>query len=315
MARSGTGARTETTTGMDGKPRDKLSQGSNGRDSPPVRPLHTYDDIFGDNTVKGSVTELMIQDLHAFRNHPFRVVDDEDMEELTRSIVEKGVLVPVNVRRSTGGGYEIIAGHRRCHAAERAGLFKVPAVIMEISDEDAVDFMVYSNIYRSRILPSEKAFAYQMQMDALKRKKGGGTVSADAVGRKYGDSARKVQRYIRLTHLPKELLDLVDAGRLTREAGYWISFLEEKQQGWVLKVYRDYKKLPSGQTARKLRDRHEDHLLTRDALETMILSSSSRRKVNLQPKQIDKYFPPEYDAEKIEEIIYLLLERWKKESE
>ena len=276
--------------------------------------LSSYDDLFGETPVHADAVEVMIKELHDFDNHPFHVNDDEDMAELVQSVRDKGILVPLTVRPKDEG-YEIISGHRRKHAAEIAGLFKVPVMIRELSDEDAVDIMIYSNIQRTNILPSEKAMAYRLQMDMMNHRGRKGTLSSDVIGKKYGDNTRKVYRYIRLTYLHKDLLDLVDNAKMTMQAGYWLSYLDEQGQGWILKIFRQYRKLPSGRTAQQLKEQQEDHVLTLDSAETLILGNSYRRKVSLKPKRIDKFFSPEYDAEQIEEIIYELLERWKNEQE
>ena len=277
--------------------------------------LSSYDELFGETPVHADAVEVMIKELYDFENHPFHVNDDEDMAELVQSVRDKGILVPLTVRPKDGGGYEIISGHRRRHAAEIAGLFKVPVLIRELSDEDAVDIMIYSNIQRTNILPSEKEMAYRLQMETIKKKKKKGTSAPDAVGKKYGDNARKVQRYIRLTYLHKDLLDLIDNGKMTMQAGYWLSFLDEQGQGWILKIFRQYRKLPSGRTAQQLKEQQDDHVLTLDSAEILILGNSYRRKVSLKPKRVDQFFSSEYDAEQIEEIIYELLERWKNEQE
>lgn len=172
--------------------------------------LNSYDDLFGESTANPEAVEVLTKELHDFRNHPFHVTDDDDMAELVQSIRDKGVLVPLTVRPMEEGGYEIISGHRRKHAAELSGLFKVPVLIRDLSDEDAVDIMIYSNIQRTNILPSEKAFAYRLQMETMRHQGKKGASSSEAVGKKYGDNARKVQRYMRLTFLHKDLLDLVD---------------------------------------------------------------------------------------------------------
>ena len=275
--------------------------------------LNSYDDLFGKTLSNEGTVEVLIRELHDFENHPFQVRDDDDMEELVQSIREKGILVPLTVRPKDGGGYEVISGHRRKHAAELSGLFKVPVFIRQMPDEDAVDIMVYSNIQRTNILPSEKAKAYRLQMETMRHQGRKGASTPEAVGKKYGDNARKVQRYIRLTFLHNDLLELIDDGKLTMDAGYWLSFLGEKEQGWILKVFRQYKKLPSGRTAQQLIDQNEDHILTFDRAETLILGNGYRRRVSLKAKRIDQLFPPEYDGDQIEEIIYQLLERWKEE--
>ena len=273
--------------------------------------LNSYDDLFGEAPVHAEAVEVMIKELYDFENHPFHVIDDEDMSELVQSIRDKGILVPLTVRAKDDGGYEIISGHRRKHAAEIAGLFKVPVLIRDLSDEEAVDIMIYSNIQRTNILPSEKARAYRLQMEMMKHQGRKGVLTTDAIGKKYGDNTRKVYRYIRLTYLHDELLDLIDNGKMTIQAGYWISFLDEGEQGWILSIFRQYKKLPSGRTAQQLKEQKDDHVLTLDSAEDLILGNGYRRKVSLKSKRIDQYFPPEYDGEQIEEIIYELLERWK----
>ena len=289
--------------------------GKTTKRSKPEIKLNSYDDLFGDAPLQTDAVEVMIKDLYEFENHPFHVTDDEDMAELIQSIRDKGILVPLIVRSKEGGGYEIISGHRRKHAAEIAGLFKVPVLIREMPDEEAVDIMIYSNIQRTNILPSEKARAYRLQMETMKHQGKKGNLTSDAIGKKYGDNTRKVYRYIRLSYLQEDLLNLIDNGKMTIQAGYWLSFLDEQGQGWILKIFRQYRKLPSGRTAQQLKEQQDDHVLTLDSAETLILGNSYRRKVSLKPKRIDQFFSPEYDAEQIEEIIYELLEQWKNEQE
>ena len=182
--------------------------------------MNSYESLFGELTDEGESTDLFIKELHDFKEHPFRVTDDEDMLELIQSIKEKGILVPLTVRPIAEGGYEIM------------------------SDEDAVDIMIYSNIQRTNVLPSEKANAYKLQMETMRHQGKKGLSTPDAVGKKYGDNARKVQRYIRLTYLIPDLLELVDKRKLSMQAGYWISFLDEPEQNWILKTYQLYGKLP-----------------------------------------------------------------------
>ena len=289
--------------------------GKTTKRSKPEIKLNSYDDLFGDAPLQTDAVEVMIKDLYEFENHPFHVTDDEDMAELIQSIRDKGILVPLIVRSKEGGGYEIISGHRRKHAAEIAGLFKVPVLIREMPDEEAVDIMIYSNIQRTNILHSEKARAYRLQMETMKHQGKKGNLTSDAIGKKYGDNTRKVYRYIRLSYLHEDLLNLIDNGKMTIQAGYWLSFLNEQEQGWILKIFQQYRKLPSGRTAQQLKEHQEDHVLTLDRAETLILGNGYRRKVSLKSKRIDRIFPPEYDGEQIEEIIYELLERWKSEQE
>lgn len=289
-----------------------------GKTTRSVKPdikLNSYESLFGELSDEGESTDLFIKELHDFKGHPFRVTDDEDMLELIQSIKEKGILVPLTVRPIAEGGYEIISGHRRKRAAEIAGLEKVPAIIRELSDEDAVDIMIYSNIQRTNVLPSEKANAYKLQMETMRHQGKKGSSTPDAVGKKYGDNARKVQRYIRLTYLIQDLLELVDKKKLSMQAGYWISFLDEPEQNWILKTYQLYGKLPSCRTAQQLRDQHDEGVLTKNSTEGLILGNRYCRRVTLKTRRLNQIFSPEYDTAQIEEIIYQLLDRWKEEQE
>jgi len=274
--------------------------------------LQTYDDLFGDMTDSASAQEVYIKELHDFRNHPFRVVDDDEMQDLVQSIREKGVLTPPIVRTRPEGGYEIISGHRRKHAASLAGLFKIPVIVRELSDEDAVDVMVYSNIQRTNILPSEKAHAYRMQWDLLRHPGKKGRPAPEEVGRKYGDNARKVQRYVRLTYLLPDFLDYIDSGKLTMQAGYAISFLGKEEQGWVQNAIRTYQKMPSGKCAEQIRSKSEEKVLTEDMVKLLILGKPKRkRNITLKSSSLDKYFPPDISGEEIEKTVYMLLDQWK----
>ena len=173
--------------------------------------------------------EIEINKIHAFKNHPFKVLDDEKMQDLIGSVKLSGVLTPVLLRVDSNDEYEMISGHRRLHAAKMAGLTTIPAIVRELSDDDAVIAMVDANIQREELLPSEKAFAYKMKLDAMKRQAGRpknnsgqndqnlmGTVSRDVLAKQVGESSKQVQRYIRLTELIPELLDMVDSNRLMR---------------------------------------------------------------------------------------------------
>jgi ParB family chromosome partitioning protein len=234
------------------------------------------------------------------------------MQDLIQSIKEKGVLTPPIVRTRPEGGYEVISGHRRKHAASLAGLFKIPVVVRDLSDEDAVDVMVYSNIQRTNVLPSEKAFAYRMQWDLLRHPGKKGRPAPEEVGRKYGDNARKVQRYVRLTYLLPELLDYIDSSKLTMQAGYAISFLSKEEQGWVQSAIKTYQKMPNGKCAEQIRSKSEDKVLTEDMVKLLILGKPRRkRNITLKGSSLDKYFPPEMSGEEIEKTVYMLLDQWK----
>lgn len=276
--------------------------------------LQTYDDLFGDTTDSAPAIEVYIKELHDFKNHPFHVNDDEEMQELVQSIREKGVLTPPIVRTRPEGGYEVISGHRRKHAAVLAGLFKMPVIVKELSDEDAVDVMVYSNIQRTNILPSEKAFAYRMQWDLLRHPGKKGRPAPEEVGKKYGDNARKVQRYVRLTYLLPEFLDYIDDGRLTMQAGYAISFLCNEEQRWVQNAIQTYQKMPNGKCAEQIRAKSEEKVLTEEIVKLLILGKPKRkRSITLKSSSLDKYFPPDISGEEIEKTVYMLLDRWREE--
>jgi len=278
--------------------------------------MNTFDQLFETGNGQEKSKEILLRELHEFEGHPFRVVDDENMEELIQSIRERGILVPVMVRTREEGGYEIISGHRRCYAARQAGLFKVPAVINELTDEEAVDAMIYTNIQRETILPSEKARAYRLQMDTIRHPGIKGSPSLDVVGKKYGDNARRVQRYIRLTFLIDDLLELVDEGKLTMQAGYALSFIKREHQQWVMQVYRETKRLPTGRQAERIRGCSEECDLSQEKLRNMITGKTRiRRDIVLHRKKLDEFFSPDISEEEIEKLIFRLIERWKSQED
>ena len=203
--------------------------------------LQTVDELLGVPEIAGT-QEIELGRIHAFPNHPFKVLDDERMDMLVESIRENGILNPVIVRPDKNGDYEMISGHRRLHAAGIVGLSKIPAIVKEMSDDEAIVYMVDSNIQREELLPSEKAFAFKMKMDAMNRqgKRGDLTFGHDVqkwshqtIGADSGFSGRQVQRYIRLTELIPELLDMVDSKRLQFTAGVEISFIDKEIQQWI----------------------------------------------------------------------------------
>lgn len=278
--------------------------------------LNTFEQVFGEPAGHSKTKELPIRELHEFDGHPFRVVDDESMEELVQSIRDRGILVPVMVRPGRTDGYEIISGHRRCHAAFLAGLFKVPAVICELTDEEAVDAMIYTNIQRASILPSEKARAYRLQMEIMKHPGARGSAASTAAGRKYGDNARKVQRYIRLTFLIDDLLALVDEGKLCMQAGYELSFMKQEQQRWVMQVYRETKRLPSGNLAEKIRSCADDEDLSPEKICAMVSGKGQERKnIVLSRKRIEPYLTKDISDGEITELAYSLFREWRTRKE
>ena len=197
--------------------------------------LSSYDDLFGvaGDTSGEQVINAKLSDLHTFKGHPFRVLDDEKMEETTESISKYGVLVPGIVRPRKEGGYEIIAGHRRKRGSERAGLETMPVIVRNYTDDEATIIMVDSNIQREDILPSEKAKAYAMKYEAMKHQGSKGGSTLDEVGEAAGESGKTVQRYVWLARLSDELLDMVDKKKIGIAQGLDISFLSEEAQQWV----------------------------------------------------------------------------------
>lgn len=281
--------------------------------------LNTFDDLFGSSEVQETGLEQIInvplKDLHEFKDHPFRVVDDEKMEETTESIRQYGVLVPGIARPRTGGGYELIAGHRRKRGSERAGKAEMPIIVRNYSDDEATIIMVDSNIQREDILPGEKAKAYKMKYEAMKHQgKKSGKNTLDEVGEAAGENAKKVQRYIWLARLSDTLLEMVDTKRLGFSQGVDISFLSEEAQQWVEAVLEDTKCPVSMVQSAKLKEFGKGRELT-PAMVRLILSEEKpkERKVTIKADKIREYFAEDYSNEDIENIIMSLLDKWKAE--
>lgn len=276
--------------------------------------LGGYDALFGETEVE-QIIEVPLNSLHNFKNHPFRVLDDGKMEETVESIRQHGVLVPGIARPRKGGGYEIIAGHRRKHGLELAGKETMPFVVRDYTDDEATIIMVDSNIQREDILPSEKAKAYRMKYDALKhqgKKAGGRTI--EEMGEDAGESAKTIQRYLWLSRLSDGLLDLVDRKKLGFMQGVDISFLAEEAQGWVHSLIAETGAGVNAAQSAKLKEYGKTGELT-PAMVSLILSEEKpkERKVTLKADKITRYFPNDYSNEEIEEVIIGLLEKWKGE--
>lgn len=283
--------------------------------------LNSFDDLFGTSEVPQTGLEQIInaplQDLYEFKDHPFRVVDDEKMEETVESIRQYGVLVPGIARPRTGGGYELISGHRRKHGSQRAGKSEMPVIVRDYSDDEATIIMVDSNIQREDILPSEKAKAYKMKYEAMKhqgRKSGKNTL--DEVGEAAGENAKKVQRYIWLARLSDTLLEMVDTKRLGFSQGVDISFLSEEAQQWVEVVMEDTKCSVNMVQSAKLKEYGKNGELTM-AIVRLILSEEKpkERKVTIKADKIREYFADDYSSEDIENIIIQLLDEWKQKKQ
>ena len=278
--------------------------------------IDSFDDLFGNTTREDSssseqVVEVLLEDLHTFQNHPFRVVDDEKMEETVESIKKYGVLMPGIVRPRIEGGYEIIAGHRRKRGSELAGKTTMPVFIRNYTDEEAVVIMVDTNIQREDILPSEKAKAYRMKYEAMKHqgKLGGNTL--EVLGEQAGESKKTVQRYIRLAYLSDELLDLVDKKKIGFMQGVDISYLSEEEQKWVFAVVSTQKGTITTTQAGKLKEYAKRGELTVAVVELLLTEQKlPERKVTIKAEKISKYFPEDYSSEDMETVIMELLEEW-----
>ncbi len=281
--------------------------------------MESFDDLFGGSSAQEIGAEQIINaplaDLHEFKDHPFKVWDDEKMEETTESIRLYGVLVPGIARPRAGGGYELIAGHRRKHGSERAGKPEMPIIVRNYSDDEATIIMVDSNIQREDILPSEKAKAYKMKYEAMKHQgKKSGKNTLDEVGEAAGENAKKVQRYIWLSRLSDELLEMVDSRKLGFSQGVDISFLPEEAQQWVEVIIEEQGCNVSTVQSGKLKEYGKSGELT-FAMVRLILTEEKpkERKVTLKANKISKYFSDSYSNEEIENIIISLLDKWREE--
>ena len=286
--------------------------------------LQSVDELLGVPEIAGT-QEIELGRIHSFPNHPFKVLDDEKMDTLVESIRENGILNPVIVRPDQNGDYEMISGHRRLHAAGIVGLKKVPAIVKEMSDDEAIIKMVDANIQREEILPSERAFSLKMKMDAIKRQgkrsdltsdQNGPKLSAVEVGESAGISSTQVKRYIRLTELIPEILDLVDQKKVQFTLAVDISYFDEQVQKWIYEYIKDNGFLKPVQIAAlkeqpNLANTTQYHVIS--ILNGALPQKSSSAKVSLSEKKLDKYFPPHYSAKQREDVIIQLLEQWSKE--
>lgn len=282
--------------------------------------LNSFNDLFGmtDSESRNTdVRDVMIDELFEFKNHPFKVKDDARMEELVESIREHGVLVPGIARIRPQGGYEIIAGHSRKHACELAGISTMPMFIRNMTDDEATVVMVDSNIQREDILPSEKAKAYKLKYDAIKHqgKKGN---SLSAMGEESGESIKVIQRYIWLSRLSDELLDMVDEKILGFTQGVDISFLKKKEQEWVQSVIEKQKVNISTKQSDAIKKASQSGKLTEAMVWEMLFPSveaKKSRRIIIKSDKLDNYFSDNYSEEDIEQVIIELLDKWKAESE
>lgn len=275
-----------------------------------------------------SAMEIEIDKIKSFAGHPFKVIDDEKMQDLIESISESGVLTPVLIRPDQNDGYEMISGHRRMHAAQKAGIITIPAIVREMTDDEAVIAMVDANIQREELLPSEKAFAYKMKLEAMKRQGSRTDLtlsqnetklrSDEILSKQVGESRAQVQRFIRLTELIPDLLELVDKKRLNFTIAVDISYIPQYVQKWIYEYICDNGFIKPNQIA-ALRNYLGQGPVTQSLMISILNShipvKAPARKVTLNEKKLTKYFPKNYTSEDMEKVIESLLEKWKQEQE
>ena len=273
-----------------------------------------------------SAMEIEINKIHAFKNHPFKVLDDEKMQDLIESVKLSGVLTPVLLRVDSNDEYEMISGHRRLHVAKMAGLTTIPAIVRELSDDDAVIAMVDANIQREELLPSEKAFAYRMKLEAMKRQGSRTDLtlsqnetksrSDEVLSKQVGESRAQVQRYIRLTELIPELLDLVDSKKLKFTVAVDISYIDKEIQKWIYEYIKDTGFIKPQQIT-ALRNQLNEGAVNQVGMLTIfnkcMMVKTPSRSITFSEKKLTKYFPESYSADDMEQVIESLLEKWSQE--
>ena len=294
--------------------------------------LKSYDSIFQSEEQRNTeeIKPVPISELKPFTEQPFKVKLDEDMDALVDSIKQCGVLTPVIARPHKDGGYEILSGHRRVKACELAGITDIPVVLKNLDDDTATILLVDSNLQREHILPSEKAFAYQMKLEAMKRKAGRpskenseqfalnfqGKQSSEILGEQVGESKDQIRRYIRLTNLIDPILDMVDNNQIAMNAAVEISYLGSKEQAAVMQSIEKEETSPSIAQARKMRQFHQEGKLSDTVIESIMMEQKPETvKITLSEEKLKKYFPKSYSKAKMEEIILKLLDKWRRQRE
>ena len=294
--------------------------------------LSSYDDIFETDTSRNEakqerVQEIPLSDLHPCEGHPFKVVDDEEMQKTVESVRDFGVLTPAIASPDPDGGYEIVSGHRRHRASELAGKDTMPVIVREMDDDAAIILMVDANLQRETILPSERAFAYTMKMDAIKHQGARSDLTSFQVGTKLradekvgedaGESARTVQRYIRLTELCPELLDMVDSGQIKFNPAVELSYLAKEEQKDFLEAMDYAQAAPSLSQAQRIKKLAQEGDCTLDAMCEIMneMKKDEMDKVTLKTSVLRKYFPKSYTNKQMENKIIQLLEQWQKKRE
>lgn len=289
--------------------------------------LTPVDDLFSteesrSNTNRERVVELPLSELHPFRNHPFKVVDDEKMQDTAQSIREHGVLVPAIVRPREEGGYEIVAGHRRHFASQIAGLDTMPAIVRDLDDDAATIIMVDSNLQRETLLPSERAWAYKMKLDAIRHQGARHDLTSsqvgmklqalDIVGQQAGDSRNQVHRYIRLTELILPLLDMVDESKIAFNPAVELSYLKPEEQVELLDAMESEQATPSLSQAQRLKKFSQEGHLSIDVMRAIMSEEkkSDLDRITLTGEKVNKFFPKSYTPQQKEQVILKLLEGW-----
>ena len=294
--------------------------------------LKGLDDLFSteenrQEEQREQVQQIPIDELRPFTNHPFKVLDDEAMTRTVESIAQYGVLAPLIARPRPEGGYEIISGHRRQYAAKLAGLDTLPVIVRQMSDDAAVILMVDSNLQREHILPSERAFAYKMKLEALKNQGARSDLTSCQVGTKFradselaesaGESARNVQRFIRLTNLVPELLDMVDEKKIAFNPAVELSYLDESQQRDFLEAMNDTQNAPSLSQAQRLKKLAQEGHFSYDVAFAVMGEEKKDEldKVVIKNDTLRKYFPRSYTPKQMEDTIIKLLEQWQRKQQ
>ncbi len=293
--------------------------------------LTSVDDLFSSEESRADasrerVVEIPLAEMHPFKNHPFKVLDDEKMLDTAESIREHGVLVPAIVRPREEGGYEIVAGHRRHHASQIAGLDTMPAIVRDMDDDAATIIMVDSNLQRESILPSERAWAYRMKLEAVRRKAGrpskenAGQLDPDfdnrrsnvIVAEQAGESVKQLQRFIRLTELIPPLLDMVDERKIAFNPAVELSYLKPEEQVELLDAMDSEQATPSLSQAQRLKKFSQEGHLSIDVMRAIMSEEkkSELDRVTLTSDKLHKYFPKSYTPQQMEQVILKLLEGW-----
>ena len=292
--------------------------------------LTSYDELLLGSEPIEFIQKIQIDKLIHFQNHPFRIKEDEEMEKLVQSIAEKGVVVPAIARAIDNGYYELISGHRRRYACMKLGIDTMPVIVRQLDDDEAVIAMVDSNVQREHILPSERAFSYKMKLEAIKRQAGRPSKNMSQVGTHFkekrsdeilaeeaGESRNQIQRYIRLTKLIPELLQMVDDNRLKFNTGVELSYLEAEEQISLHKFMERLNAIPSLEQASKLKKYSQEKNFN-DAVIEIILTEEKEKSSNnitLKKKDLKQYFPQSYSKKDMENVIFELLKQWQQQQE